>query len=219
MHTAPTTIWKRFVPLLTLAALHLSLFAAPAAALQARSQRQVQGADPQRPGAPVRTAAEDDGSYLIGIGDLLAISVWKHPDLSVEVPVRPDGRVSVPLLGDVVASGLSPLALKDVLARGFAEYVTAPGVAVVIKEIRSQQVFITGEVATPGVYDLRPRTKLMQAIAMAGGLTPYARDRVVVLRDERGRDRRYEIAPSAIISGKRPADNLVLQPGDTIIVP
>lgn len=173
--------------------------------------------------AQVVTRSEEDppDAYAIGIGDILEISVWKNPELSTTVPVRPDGRISVPLLNDIKAAGMTPLALRQLLTEGYKEYVTAPGVSVVVKEIHSRKVFVTGEVATPGAYDLQPRTKLMQALALAGGLTPYAKKKVVVLRDGRdGRtDRRYEIDISAILSGKRPGDNLLLQPGDTVIVP
>lgn len=170
--------------------------------------------------AQVVIRSEDDApnAYAIGIGDVVDISVWKNPELSVTVPVRPDGRLSVPLLGDIQAAGMTPLALKDELALKFREFVTAPSVSVVIKEINSRKVFVSGEVATPGAYDLQPRTKLMQVMAMAGGMTPYAKRRVVVLRDNtdgKG-DKRYEIDVSMIISGRRPEDNIILQPGDTL---
>lgn len=169
----------------------------------------------------VRTEEDPSNAYAIGIGDVLEISVWKNPELAVTTPVRPDGRISVPLLGDVQASGLTPLALRQTLTDRFAEFVTAPGVSVVIKEINSRKVFVTGEVKSPGAFDLQPRTKLMQVLAMAGGLTPYAKGKIVVLRDSRdGRgDRRYEINLDQIISGKKSSDNLVLQPGDTLVVP
>lgn len=169
----------------------------------------------------VRTEEDPSNAYAIGIGDVLEISVWKNPELAVTTPVRPDGRISVPLLGDVQASGLTPLALRQTLTDRFAEFVTAPGVSVVIKEINSRKVFVTGEVKSPGSFDLQPRTKLMQVIAMAGGLSPYAKGKVVVLRDSRdGRgDRRFEINLDQIISGKKSSDNLVLQPGDTLVVP
>lgn len=172
-------------------------------------------------GADVVVRAEDDppGAYAIGIGDVVEISVWKNPDLTVTVPVRPDGRLSVPLLGDVQAAGMTPLALKQSLTDGFKEYLTAPGVSVVIKEINSRKVFVTGEVESPGSYDLQPRTRLMQVIAMAGGLTPYAKGRVVVLRDRDGKDRRLEVKLDGIVSGRKPADNIILAPGDTLVVP
>jgi polysaccharide export outer membrane protein len=168
-----------------------------------------------------KTEEEPADAYAIGTGDVLEISVWKNPDLSVTVPVRPDGRISMPLLGDVQAAGMTPLALRQTLTDGLEEFVTAPGVSVVVKEINSQKVFVTGEVAHPGSFDLRPRTKLMQVLALAGGLTPYAKGRVVLLRDTHDgqSDRRYEIDLGKIISGKTPSDNLILQPGDTLIVP
>ncbi|MFL6202846.1 MAG: polysaccharide biosynthesis/export family protein [Thermoanaerobaculia bacterium] len=181
--------------------------------------------------AQVVIRSEDDppNAYAIGIGDVIEISVWKSPELSVSVPVRPDGRVSVPLLGDIQAAGMTPLALKEQLAHDFKTYVTAPEVSVVIKEINSRKVFVTGEVKTAGSFDLQPRAKLMQILAMAGGLTPYAKGRVIVLRDGRdgreskdkggGPDQRYEINIGAIVSGKRPQDNIILQPGDTLIFP
>lgn len=169
----------------------------------------------------VRTEEDPTNAYAIGIGDVLEISVWKNPELGVTTPVRPDGRISVPLLGDIQASGMTPLALRQTLTDQFKEFVTAPGVSVVIKEINSRKVFVTGEVKTPGSYDLQPRTKLLQVLAMAGGLTPYAKKKVILLRDSRdGRgDRRYELDLDSILSGKRTSDNLVLQPGDTVIVP
>jgi polysaccharide export outer membrane protein len=168
-----------------------------------------------------RTEQDPPNAYAIGLGDVLEISVWKNPDLSVTVPVRPDGRISVPLLGDVQAAGMTPLALKQTLTDGYKEYVTAPGVSVVVKEIHSRKIYVTGEVAHPGTYDLEPRGKLMQALALAGGLTTYAKGRVVLLRDGRdGRqEKRMEVALKSIINGKRPEDNLLLQPGDTLVVP
>ena len=168
-----------------------------------------------------RTDQDPPNAYAIGLGDVLEVSVWKNPELTVTVPVRPDGRISVPLLGDVQAAGMTPLALKQTLTDGYKEYVTAPGVSVVVKEIHSRKIYVTGEVAHPGTYDLEPRGKLMQALALAGGLTPYAKGRVVVLRDGRdGRqERRFEVDLKSIINGRRPEDNLLLQPGDTLVFP
>jgi polysaccharide biosynthesis/export protein len=173
------------------------------------------------PGPKTIAQGESADAYAIGVGDVIEISVWKNPDLTVTVPVRPDGRISVPLLGDVQAAGVTPLALKTVLTNGFRDYITAPGVSVVVKEVNSQKIYVTGEVAKPGAYDLRSRTKVMQALAMAGGLTAYAKNRVIVLRDGQGgrSDRRIEVDLGAIVSGKRPEANIALQPGDTLVVP
>jgi polysaccharide export outer membrane protein len=168
-----------------------------------------------------RTEQDPPNAYAIGVSDVLEISVWKNPELAATVPVRPDGRISVPLLGDVQAAGMTPLALKQTLTDGYKEYVTAPGVSVVVKEIHSRKIYVTGEVTHPGTFDLEPRMKLMQALAMAGGLTPYAKGRVVVLRDARDghQEKHYEVVLSSIVKGKRPQDNLLLLPGDTLFVP
>jgi len=167
------------------------------------------------------TEQDPPNAYQIGLGDVLEVSVWKNPELSVTVPVRPDGRISVPLLGDVQAAGLAPLALKAALTDGYKEYITAPGVSVVVKEIHSRKIYVTGEVAHPGTYDLEPRGKLMQALALAGGLTPYAKGRVVLLRDghDGRQEKRMEVELKSIINGKKPEDNVLLQPGDTLVVP
>jgi polysaccharide export outer membrane protein len=178
------------------------------------------GTSPVPRGVVIRSEEDPPNAYAIGIGDVVEISVSKSPELGVTVPVRPDGRISVPLLGDIQAAGMTPLALKGMLKDGFQEFVTAPEVSVVIKEINSRKVFVTGEVATPGAYDLQPRTKLMHVLALAGGLTPYSKKRAIILRDREGDDeQRYTIDLDGILSGKRPKDNIVLQPGDTIIFP
>lgn len=171
--------------------------------------------------AVVRTEPDPASAYAIGSGDVLEISVWKNPELTVTVPVRPDGRISVPLLGDVQAANLTPAALKKALTDGYKEYVTAPGVSVVVKEIHSRKIFVTGEVAHPGAFDLQGRTKLLQALALAGGLTPYAKGRAVVLRDghDGKEDQRFDIELGSIISGKKLQANLLLMPGDTVFVP
>jgi polysaccharide export outer membrane protein len=188
--------------------------AAPASAISA-----ILAASAAETETRVRVEGEPVDAYFIGLGDVVEVAVWKNPDLTVTVPVRPDGRISVPLLGDVQAAGLTPLALKQALTEGFRQYVTAPGVSVIIKEINSQKIFITGEVAKPAAYDLRPHTRVMQALALAGGLTPYAKKRVIVLRDREGKDRRFEMDLGGIINGRHPEDNLLLQAGDTLIFP
>lgn len=169
--------------------------------------------------APLAPYPDDADAYRLGIGDVVEVSVWKSPELGIAAPVRPDGRISVPLLGDIPAEGMTTNELKQILATRFRDYVTAPAVSVIVKEIHSQKVFVTGEVAKPGSYDLQPRTKLLQAIAMAGGTTPYAKGRAVVLRDRGKSDRRYEINLRDVIGGTAPQDNLLLQSGDTIVVP
>jgi polysaccharide export outer membrane protein len=195
--------------------------AATAPAAETAGERATQEQRRERETATLRSAAlaDDSAAYRIGIGDVIEVTVWKSPELGAVAPVRPDGRLSVPLVGDVPAAGLTTGELKQILATRFREYVTAPAVSVIVKEIHSRKVFVTGEVTNPGAYDLQPRTKLMQALAMAGGLTPYARGRVVVLRDSGDADRRIEVDLRDVIAGRRPGDNLVLEAGDTLVVP
>lgn len=167
-----------------------------------------------------RAAANGAPPFVLGVGDVVRVSVYKSPELDVTVPVRPDGRISVPLLGEEQAAGLTVEQLRQNLTEGYRQYVTAPVVSVSLQEVNSQKIFVSGEVNNPGQFDLKQETRLMQALAMAGGLTPYAKkDRVVILRTTGGRQTRIKVDLKAIISGDRPSDNIVLQPGDTIFVP
>lgn len=166
------------------------------------------------------TAASQREPYLIGLGDILEVSVWKNPELAVRVPVRPDGRISLPLVGEVEVAGLSPSAVRDLLSVKYQDFITGPGVSVVVAEINSRKIFIMGEVASSGVYDIVQPTRLMQALAMAGGVTNFAKkDHVVLLRDVGGEQQRTVVSIKEIESGKNLDGNIRLWPGDTIIVP
>jgi polysaccharide export outer membrane protein len=161
-----------------------------------------------------------DSSYIIGVGDLLKVSVWKNPDLQAEVPVRPDGRISVPLIGEVHVAGLTPLEVQALLTDHYTRFVTAPSVSVLITQINSRKVFILGQVKESGAFDILQPTNVMQALAMAGGVTEFAKtSKIVVLREVNGVKMRWQVNLDAVASGKRPDDNMVLEPGDTIIVP
>ncbi len=158
--------------------------------------------------------------YRIGVSDVLSISVWNQEALKATMPVRPDGRIAVPLLGEIDAAGRTPAEVQAELAIGYEKYVTAPAVSLVITEINSRRVFVLGEVQEPGVFDILTPTTLLQALAMAGSFTEFAKkDEVVVVRNEGGVSQRLEVSVKAITSGKNPADNLLLLPGDTIYVP
>ena len=163
----------------------------------------------------------DREAYKIGVTDILRISVWKNQELSVEVPVRPDGKISVPLLDDVHAAGLTPQELKEVLTREFAEYVTEPHVTVIVIEMNSRFVSVIGEVAREGRFPLARNIRVLEAIAFAGGFTTFAdKDNVrIVRRQADGGELEYRFDYDAYIKGKAPGTNIVLQNGDTIIVP
>lgn len=165
-------------------------------------------------------AAVQREPYLIGLGDILEVSVWKNEELAVRVPVRPDGRISLPLVGEVEVAGLTPSAVRNLLSVKYEDFITGPGVSVVVAEINSRKIFIMGEVMSSGVYDIVQPTRLMQALAMAGGLTNFAKkDQVVLLRDIDGQQQRTVVSIKEIESGRNLDGNIRLWPGDTIIVP
>lgn len=165
-------------------------------------------------------AAEGAEAFVIGVEDVLEIRMPDHPELSAKVPVRPDGRITLPLVDDIDAAGLTPEALKARLVEAFKSYVNVPNIAVIVSEINSLRFYVLGEVAKPGVYPLRSATRVLQAIALAGGFTQFAgKDRVVLLRDSGGKQERIEINLKRVTSGEEIAANALLRPGDTLVVP
>ncbi len=159
--------------------------------------------------------------YVIGIPDLLRVVVCRNPELSVEVPVRRDGKISVPLVDDVQAEGLTPEELKEVLTESLAEYVTAPDVTVIVLETNSHTVTVVGGVARSGQIPLTRQMRVLEAIATMGGFNAWARrDRVKIIRaggDEGVEEFVFDYG--AYSSGRAPDSNLLLEPGDTIVVP
>jgi len=159
-------------------------------------------------------------SYVIGQGDLLEIFVWRNEQLSREVVVRPDGKISLPLIQDVQAEGLRILQLKEQITRRFSEYLEHPKVTVIVKEINSYKVSVLGRVVKPGVYPITGNTTLVEAISMAGGFTEWAnRRKITVIRNEGDKKKKLRVNYKKIISGKDPSQNITLQRDDTIVVP
>ena len=162
----------------------------------------------------------DNPNYVIGPEDVLHIRVWKEEALTMTVPVRSDGMISLPLINDVQASGLTPLQLRDSLTEKLKTFIDNPIVTVVLMEANSFKVFVTGQVRNPGVFRLRRETTLLQIIIMAGDFTDEADPRkIVIIRREHGKDKRLDINYSEIINGVNPEANVVLRPGDTVVVP
>jgi len=162
---------------------------------------------------------ESARNYVIGVEDVLFISVWKNPDISKEVPVRPDGKITLPLIDDVSAAGLTPAQLKEVLTQRWKSYITAPEVSVIVTQVNSLKVYMVGEVQKPGILVLKGDTRLLQALSQVGGFTPFAdRSKIVVLRKNGSGESRLEFSYKRIVSGDRPEDNIFLLPGDTVIV-
>jgi polysaccharide biosynthesis/export protein len=172
-------------------------------------------------GAPVVPGAvEPPPGYVIGPEDLLTVVFWREKDLSTDVAVRPDGMITVPLLNDVQASGLTPDALRERIQAAATKFVTDPSVTVVVKAINSRKVFITGNISKPGQYPLAGPTSVMQLIAMAGGLQEFAdADRILIMRTESGKQIAKRFNYEDVREGKKLDQNIDLQPGDTVIVP
>jgi polysaccharide export outer membrane protein len=161
-----------------------------------------------------------DASYRIGPQDVLRIDVWKEAEISRSVPVRPDGKISLPLLNDVQAAGLTAMELANNITEGLKKFITSPQVTVSVTEINSRRVYVTGEVTKPGAFALLPNMTVLQAITSASGFTQFARTKkIYVLRNEGGKQVKYPFNYNEVVSGKRPEDNIMLQPGDTIVVP
>jgi polysaccharide export outer membrane protein len=170
---------------------------------------------------PPEPTPMDREAYTIGVTDLLLISVWKNPELSVEIPVRADGMISVPLIDDVQAEGLTPQELKEVVTRELSEFVTAPDVTVLVRQMNSRFVSVIGEVGQSTRVPLTRDLRVLEAIAQVGGFGPFAdkNDVRIVRRQLDGREVEYRFDYDAYVSGQAPGSNIVLRPGDTIIVP
>jgi polysaccharide export outer membrane protein len=170
--------------------------------------------------APTDPKPMERPPYVIGVTDVLQIVVWKNEEISVQVPVRPDGKISVPLLDDVQAEGLTPVELKEVLTRELAEFVTAPDVGVIVLEMNSQFVSIVGEVGRNAQIPLSKDLRVLEAIAAVGGFSTFADkgDIRIVRRRADGSEAEFAFDYEAYIKGNAPGTNIVLQNGDTIIV-
>ena len=157
--------------------------------------------------------------YIIGPDDTLHVSVWKEPDLTATLPVRPDGKISLPLLNDVQAAGLTPMQLADSLTGKLKKFVADPRVTVVVTQINSKRVYLVGEVLHPGPLPMLPNMTVLQALA-SGGFTQFANTKgIYVLRTENGRQIKTPVNYKQLIKGESVDQNLVLRPGDTIVVP
>ena len=171
-----------------------------------------------KPAPEAKSASAEE--YRIGPQDLVRIDVWKEPDISRTIPVRPDGKISLPLMNDVQAAGLTAMELAGSIREGLSKYITSPQVTVTVTEINSRRVYVTGEVMRPGAQPLLPNMTVLQALTSAGGFTQFARTKnIYVLRTEDGKQVKHPFNYKAVLDGKHPEDNIQLQPGDVIVVP
>lgn len=171
------------------------------------------------PAQPTLPASAGGSSYVIGPEDVLIISVWKEPDLTSTLPVRPDGNISLPLLNDVPAAGLTPMQLAAAITEKLKKYVGDPRVTVVVKEINSKRIYVTGEVQHTGALQLQPGMTVLQALADAG-FTQFANTKhIYVLRTENGVERKIPVNYKRLVKGQAGGQDITLTPGDTIVVP
>ena len=193
--------------------------------VRAQTQAAVSTANSSSAPEAVRTASAQSAAasdeFVIGPGDILAINVWKEAEISRVVPVRSDGRISLPLIGEVQSGGLTPKQLEAEITKGLKDYVAEPSVTVVVQEIHSQHINVLGMIARPGSYPLTKTMTIVDAIATAGGFRDFAKKKsIYVLRQNPdGTQARLPFNYKEAIKGVRPEQNIKLQPGDSIVVP
>lgn len=177
-------------------------------------------ADADKPAAPAAGAAHDD-AYVIGPSDVLNINVWKEPDISRSIPVRSDGKISLPLVGELQAGGQTPKQLEQEITKKLVSYIAEPEVTVIVQESKSQRINILGQVARPGTYQLTNSMTVLDAIAAAGGFKDFAKQKsIYILRQNAdGTQVRLPFNYKDVIKGKNIAQNVKLEPRDTVVIP
>ncbi|HEX3660829.1 MAG TPA: polysaccharide biosynthesis/export family protein [Acidobacteriaceae bacterium] len=182
----------------------------------ARAQADATQQDP-----PAETSTPHNSTFVIGNDDRLNINVWKDPELTKTVQVRPDGKISMPLIGELQAAGRTPLQLEQEISDKLKAYVTQPDVTVIVEQINSEKFNILGKVAKPGSYPLTTTTTVLDAIAEAGGFLDFAKQKgVYILRPKPGGGEvRLHFNYKDVIKGKNPQENVRLEPHDTVVVP
>lgn len=213
-------------PIRTLAiSVALTLLAASGLSAQTPGQspntppaRPVQAPAPPGQAAPAGVPAP--AGYTIGTDDVLIVIFWQEKDMSAEVTVRPDGKISLPLLNEITAAGQTPEQLRQTIEEAGRKFLQEPAVTIVVKQINSRKVFITGMVGKAGPYSLTAPTTVLQLIAMAGGLQEYAdREHIVIVRNENGRPTSFRFNYKEVIQQKKLGQNIELRAGDTVVVP
>src|SRR5690242_6544868 len=174
----------------------------------------------QKSSASAAPSVTPDADYKIGPQDVLRIDVWKEPELSRATPVRPDGKISLPLINDLQAAGLTAMQLAGVINVELRKFITNPQVTVSVTEINSRRVYVTGEVTHAGAFPLLPSMTVLQVLSSAGGFTQFARIKnIYVLRIEDGKQVKHPFNYKDVVNGKKPEENVLLQSGDVIVVP
>lgn len=190
------------------------------AGVSAAGAQATQSSSPASVAPKVQSSGPASPDYVIQPGDLIEIQVWKEPEISKTIPVRPDGKVSVPLLNDVQAAGRTAPVLTTDLTERLKKFISDPQVTVIVTQVNSQRIYVTGEVNRGGAFPLLSGMTVLQALASAGSFTSFANPKkIYVLREENGKAVKYPFNYKDVINGKNSAENIVLKPGDTVVVP
>ena len=188
----------------------------PSASQNSEKPPSSQGAAPEKKDSP----AVNEESYIIGPDDVIQISVWKEPDISRVVPVRPDGKITLPLINDVPAAGLTPMQLALSITEKLRKFIADPQVSVSVATINSRKIYIMGEIGRPGAYPLLSNMTVLQALASAGSFSQFANlKKIYIMRTENGKQVKYPFNYKEVIKGNLIEQNIILKPGDTIVVP
>ena len=170
--------------------------------------------------APASPAAEVESDYRVGAGDVLDVLVWKEQEASATVPIRPDGKISLPLINDLEVTGKTPIEIQEIVVERLSPFIKDPNVTVTVRQINSKKVYLLGEVAGPGAYQIMRPTTVLQILTEAGGLRPFAKEKdIYVLRVSNGQQQKFRFNYKDVIRGKKMEQNILLEPGDTIVVP
>lgn len=212
---------RKMIPMLLVAFCVAAVATAKAQELTPQQDKREEGKNPKEQVAGKGgSSVSDDPSYRIGAQDVLRIDVWREDQLTRTVPVRPDGKITLPLLNDVQAVGLTPMELAAAIRDELKKYITNPQVTVSVTEINSRRMYVSGEVNKPGTYQLLPHMTVLQALSGSGGFTAFARIKnIYVLRSESGKPVKIPFNYKQAIAGKNPEQNIELQPGDVVVVP
>jgi polysaccharide export outer membrane protein len=168
----------------------------------------------------MQATAQANGDYRVGPGDSIQVSVWKEPEVSTVVVVRPDGKISIPLVNDLVVSGKTPMEIQEIVKERLSSYIKDPNVTITVREIQSKKVYVLGEVNRPGSYQIVQPTTVLQLLTEAGGLRPYAKEKAIyVLRTGNGQQQKFSFNYRDVVEGKKLEQNILVQPNDTIVVP
>jgi polysaccharide biosynthesis/export protein len=187
----------------------------------ANGQKKIAGNSKSANGKDLKTtsALSVPTHYIVGEGDLLRVSVWKESEISQNVSVRPDGMISLPLIGEIRVAGLSPEQIQEMVTEKLKTVLTNPQVTVNVLEVHSKEVYITGEVGKPGAYQELAPMNVLQLIARAGGLNEFAKRKAIYIFRASDPKTRIRFNYNEVVSGHRPEQNIILQPGDTVVVP